>query len=88
VLILEVQDDHSVLEFAVSLALRIEDRSMVDGTRLNVGASVGIAVYPDDGTTAQDLVKRADASMYIAKRTRRRVFRHGTEEVAAAGPSS
>lgn len=84
VLILEVQDDQSVLEFAVSLALRIEDRSMVDGTRLNVGASVGIAVYPEDGTTAEVLLKRADASMYIAKRTGCRVFRHAGDEAGVA----
>jgi diguanylate cyclase (GGDEF)-like protein len=30
-------------------------------------ASIGISVYPKDGTTAAELIKRADAAMYAAK---------------------
>lgn len=36
--------------------------------RLVVHASIGIATYPTDGTTAQALLKSADAAMYRAKR--------------------
>ena len=32
-------------------------------------ASIGIALYPDHAATREDLLKRADASMYAAKRT-------------------
>ena len=34
---------------------------------LTVGATVGIAVYPGDGDTAETLLKNADAAMYAAK---------------------
>jgi predicted signal transduction protein with EAL and GGDEF domain len=34
---------------------------------LNVGASCGIAIYPDDGSTTDDLILRADLAMYRAK---------------------
>ncbi len=37
------------------------------GQCLNPSASVGIAVYPDDGRTSDDLRKRADAALYSAK---------------------
>lgn len=33
-----------------------------------IGASVGIARYPDDGGTAEDLMKSADAAMYKVKK--------------------
>ncbi len=32
-----------------------------------VGASVGVALYPDSGNTSEDLVKSADMAMYSAK---------------------
>jgi len=47
----------------------------VEGYVLRGGASVGIAVYPDDGTTADSLLSSADAAMYVNKHTKR----HKTE---------
>jgi two-component system, cell cycle response regulator len=32
-----------------------------------VKASIGIAIYPDDGTTGEQLIRNADAAMYLAK---------------------
>jgi predicted signal transduction protein with EAL and GGDEF domain len=40
---------------------------IVDGNELFVSASVGIAVYPDDGTEFGELLKHADAALYHAK---------------------
>ncbi len=34
---------------------------------LQVTASIGIAFYPDDGLTSEELLKRADSAMYSAK---------------------
>ena len=36
--------------------------------------SLGIAVYPDDGTTHEQLVQRADEAMYVAKKAGRNRF--------------
>jgi diguanylate cyclase (GGDEF)-like protein len=41
-----------------------------DGLRLAVEGSIGIAVYPQDGTTVEDLLRHADVAMYQAKETR------------------
>ena len=35
---------------------------------INLKASIGVAVFPDDGDTAEELMKNADAAMYKAKR--------------------
>ncbi len=40
----------------------------------DVSVSIGIAIYPDDGTEAQTLVKRADEAMYLSKRSGGRCF--------------
>jgi len=39
----------------------------VEGHRVYAGASVGIAIYPDDGNVGAELVKKADTAMYRAK---------------------
>ena len=42
---------------------------ILGGQALNVGASVGIARFPADGTDAATLLRRADIAMYAAKRS-------------------
>jgi diguanylate cyclase len=41
-----------------------------DGAATRVTASVGIAIYPDDGEDVESLISRADAAMYRSKRQR------------------
>ena len=47
----------------------------VEGYVLRGGASVGVVLYPEDGSTADNLLSAADAAMYVAKQTKR----HQTE---------
>ena len=42
--------------------------TLEDGNTVYVSASIGIAVYPMDGETDQELIKHADQAMYEAKR--------------------
>jgi diguanylate cyclase (GGDEF)-like protein len=43
---------------------------LVNGLKLTVGASIGIAMCPEDGRTAADLLQRGDAAMLRAKEDR------------------
>ncbi|MFI6072440.1 diguanylate cyclase domain-containing protein [Actinoplanes sp. NPDC051343] len=40
----------------------------IDGVQVQIGGSVGIALFPDDATEYDALIKVADAAMYEAKR--------------------
>jgi diguanylate cyclase (GGDEF)-like protein/PAS domain S-box-containing protein len=55
---------------AVASALREAMRAefQVDGVPFAVGASIGQAVFPGDGTTADELLRAADLAMYRDKR--------------------
>ena len=55
----------------------------IDGHQLRVTCSLGIARYPADGTTPEDLLSRADAAMYRAKATGRNLFRFYDSEINA-----
>lgn len=47
----------------------------LDGMNFTVTASIGIALYPDDGTSMDDLIKNADSAMYHVKERGRSDFR-------------
>lgn len=40
----------------------------VGGAYFNMSASAGVAVYPEDGDTAEDILKNADNALYAAKK--------------------
>ena len=46
----------------------------IDQHDLHVTASIGVSVYPDDGSDADTLIKNADTAMYQAKENGRRSF--------------
>lgn len=48
----------------------LEAPFMLEGLKLDVRASIGIAFYPEHGTDADTLMQRADVAMYAAKRNR------------------
>jgi diguanylate cyclase (GGDEF)-like protein/PAS domain S-box-containing protein len=56
---------------AVKLLAALERPFIVEAQALDVGASIGIAVYPDHADTADTMLRRADIAMYVAKRSRR-----------------
>ena len=46
----------------------------VDGVEVTVSASIGIALYPDHGVTAEELIRSADKAMYGIKRAGKNSF--------------
>ncbi len=53
---------------AQRLIVAVEKAFNVGGHPVEVGASVGIAICPDNGTDPGVLLRRADVAMYVAKR--------------------
>jgi diguanylate cyclase (GGDEF)-like protein len=52
------------------LELCFAEPFLVEGHRFNGEASLGVAVYPDDGTTRDALLTAADSSMYTKKKAK------------------
>ena len=67
VLVTHPADDAAVLAVAQRLVELCEEPVEIEGMRLQVGASVGVAVAPEHGTDATTILRHADAAMYRAK---------------------
>ena len=66
---------------AKKLLQSIEQPIKLVDNELVVTASIGIALYPDDGQDIDTLFKRADAAMYLAKQNGRNNYRFFTSEI-------
>ena len=54
---------------------------LLDGHEVRITASVGISLYPNDGETANDLLRNADAAMYNVKEEGRNTYQFYTKEM-------
>jgi diguanylate cyclase (GGDEF)-like protein/PAS domain S-box-containing protein len=54
---------------AQALVKTLEEPFVLAGQTVSVGASIGIAMYPEHGTDVKTLLRHADVAMYVAKRT-------------------
>ncbi len=57
---------------AITIAQKIKDNLIMpfmiqDGTKIQISCSIGIAIFPDHGDTANTLLKKGDLAMYFAK---------------------
>jgi diguanylate cyclase (GGDEF)-like protein/PAS domain S-box-containing protein len=71
----------SVADSIIS-ALR-EDVKLSIGQRVNIGSSIGIAVYPTDARNYEELVKYADIAMYKAKEDGKNRYFFYNEQMSA-----
>ncbi|MEL6486726.1 MAG: EAL domain-containing protein [Pseudomonadota bacterium] len=56
----------------------------IDGQSVIIGASVGVALAPDDGTTSEDLIRNVDLALYAAKDAGRGVHRFYSKNMHSA----
>ena len=63
----EYQDVHTITHYVQAIIENLSKPFIVNKQELVLGASIGIALYPTDGTTPQELLKNADTAMYFAK---------------------
>jgi diguanylate cyclase (GGDEF)-like protein len=73
-LISDVSAKEMIDEVAQRILLIIGKPFILHGNEQMISASVGIAIYPEDGETLETLIKHADAAMYQAKKTGRNKY--------------
>jgi predicted signal transduction protein with EAL and GGDEF domain len=72
---------HSVISHLQRLLGEINQPVLLHGRSFQMGASMGVALYPQDGKDGQTLLKHADVAMYAAKERGRNNFQFFTPEL-------
>ncbi|RZI40215.1 EAL domain-containing protein [Herbaspirillum sp. HC18] len=83
ILLPEVEDDTNAGDVARHMSHSVTQPYLIDGLELALSPSVGISIYPRDGTDIDTLINHADAAMYHAKQEGRNNIRFYSEELAA-----
>ncbi len=75
IIILEnTSDKDDLSNMAEAIIKRISEPCRIDGEEVQMGCSVGIATFPESGTTIDALLLHADKGMYKAKRKERGTY--------------
>ncbi len=77
---IEAPDD--AISIADNLTTILEHNVRLDDQETYTSASIGIAVYPDDGKDARTLLKNADTAMFRAKENGRHCFQFYKPEMS------
>jgi diguanylate cyclase (GGDEF)-like protein/PAS domain S-box-containing protein len=64
----ELHQSDSIASIISKIVEAFKGPFIIEGHRLNISASIGIAVYPDDGMDMDTLMRKSDSAMYDIKR--------------------
>ena len=86
VILLEKIDTIAEVQRLASQMVSVFEKSvLIKRQEIQTGLSIGICIYPDDGNSASDLLRNADAALYRAKEQGKNQFcfyeRHLTEKI-------
>ncbi|MCK4743197.1 MAG: diguanylate cyclase [Sulfuriflexus sp.] len=71
-LVSQIDERSGVHKIAEKIIHEIEKPYTLMGSEMTLSASIGVAMYPDDGETKDELVSNADMAMYHVKRSNKK----------------
>ena len=70
ILLEKIRDSNDISKMVVTLSRELNNTYIINGEEFEVRCSIGVAIYPDDGTTTDTLLAAADKAMYKSKHKR------------------
>jgi len=79
VLLPSIKNNAEAKPIVENLLNRFRNSFMIDNRELTLTTSIGIAVFPDDGSNPSDILRNSDAAMYHAKDHGRNTYSYYTQ---------
>lgn len=76
-----IHNAYNVAELADELLSRLNEPFIIDTHTINLYTTIGITIFPDDGTTADDLLQKSEQTMTLAKTISRNQYQFYVESV-------
>jgi diguanylate cyclase (GGDEF)-like protein/PAS domain S-box-containing protein len=67
VVVPDLREPQAVGQVADKIIEVVSESCTIEGQTLSISPSIGISIFPRDGNSPDDLIKNADAAMYLAK---------------------
>ncbi|QDX80557.1 hypothetical protein B9N43_04390 [Denitratisoma sp. DHT3] len=83
ILLTGMRDSAKIANMADALCEAFVESVAIDGNPMNVTFSIGISVFPNDGSDFDTLLRRADTAVHNAKECGRNTYRFFTHEMNA-----
>lgn len=77
----KIQNKSYLIQLAEKISSAFNAPYNLEGHEIILSASIGISIYPDNGKTIDELLKNADAAMYIAKQKGKNLTEFYTDEL-------
>ncbi len=81
VLLSENNDEGKVRVIVKNILASLSNPYFLKGNDAFISASIGVTIFPDDGRTAETLLRKADSAMHLAKERGRNDFQFFTQEI-------
>ena len=82
VILYNLQSCKNAIPFVDKIIKQFRKSFQIDSRDLILTTSVGLATYPEDGTSASELLRNADSAMYSSKESGRNMYTFFTESMS------
>lgn len=80
----EIDEKDEATALAHRLLARIQESFELGSRQVSVGSGIGISIFPEDGHSSSELLRRADIALYRAKSSGRASYRYFEVEMDAS----
>lgn len=74
ILLKDIMNRKDLLEITNRMKIALQDPYKIEGVEITVTCSIGISVFPENGSSSKTLIFHADQALYKAKKNKNQII--------------